>query len=56
MRNKAIYQALGVPPDARRDIVGLRIKGAEGAKFWLKVFNALETRGWPMCPLPSPTA
>ena len=45
MRNKAIYLALGVLPDGSRDILGLWIKGSEGAKFWIKVFNDLKTRG-----------
>ena len=45
VRNKAIYLALGVLPDGTRDILGLWIAGTEGAKFWLKVFNDLKTRG-----------
>jgi putative transposase len=45
VRNKAIYLALGVLPDGTRDILGLWIEGAEGAKFWMKVFNDLKTRG-----------
>jgi len=44
-RNKAVYLALGVLPDGTRDILGLWIEGTEGAKFWMKVFNDLETRG-----------
>jgi transposase-like protein len=43
--NKAIYLALGVQRDGRRDILGLWIESTEGAKFWLKVFNDLKTRG-----------
>ena len=45
VRNKAIYLALGVLPDGTRDILGLWIENTEGAKFWLKVFNDLKTRG-----------
>jgi putative transposase len=45
VRNKAIYLALGVLPDGRRDILGLWIESTEGAKFWMKVFNDLRTRG-----------
>ncbi|ACA93594.1 MULTISPECIES: IS256 family transposase [Burkholderia cepacia complex] len=45
VRNKAIYLALGVLPDGTRDILGLWIEGTEGAKFWMKVFNDLKTRG-----------
>lgn len=45
VRNKAVYLALGVLPDGTRDILGLWIESTEGAKFWLKVFNDLKTRG-----------
>jgi putative transposase len=45
VRNKAIYLALGILPDGSRDILGLWIEHTEGAKFWLKVFNDLKTRG-----------
>ncbi|MBT2303998.1 IS256 family transposase [Variovorax paradoxus] len=45
VRNKAIYLAFGVLPDGTRDILGLWIEGTEGAKFWMKVFNDLKTRG-----------
>ncbi len=45
VRNKAIYLALGGLPDGTRDILGLWIEGTEGAKFWMRVFNDLKTRG-----------
>jgi putative transposase len=45
VRNKAIYLALGILPDGTRDILGLWIENTEGAKFWVKVFNDLKTRG-----------
>lgn len=45
VRNKAIYLALGVLPDGSRDILGLWIENTEGAKFWMKVFTDLKTRG-----------
>jgi putative transposase len=44
-RNKAVYVALGVLPDGSREVLGLWIEQTEGAKFWLKVFNELRTRG-----------
>ena len=44
-RNKAAYVALGVLPDATREVSGLWIAQTEGAKCWLKVFNAIKTRG-----------
>ena len=45
VRNKAVYLALGVLSDGTRDILGLWIENTEGAKFWMKVFNDLKTRG-----------
>jgi putative transposase len=45
VRNRAVYLALGMLPDGTRDILGLWIEGTEGAKFWMKVFNDLKTRG-----------
>ncbi|KVE23183.1 transposase [Burkholderia vietnamiensis] len=43
--NKAVYLALGIQADGQRDVLGLWIEQTEGAKFWLKVFNELKTRG-----------
>ena len=43
--NKAVYLALGMRSDGSRDILGLWIETTEGAKFWMKVFNDLKTRG-----------
>src|ERR1700723_4396133 len=45
VRNKAIYLALGIRRDGSREILGLWIETTEGAKFWIKVFNDLRTRG-----------
>jgi len=45
VRNKAVYLALGIDASGRKDVLGLWIEQTEGAKFWLKVFNDLRTRG-----------
>jgi len=52
VRNKAVYLALGdrareggVRRDGTREILGVWIETTEGAKFWMKVFNDLRTRG-----------
>jgi transposase-like protein len=45
VRNKAVYVALGIRRDGTREILGLWIETTEGAKFWMKVFNDLKTRG-----------
>ena len=43
--NKAVHLALGVRRDGTREILGLWIETTEGAKFWMKVFNGLRSRG-----------
>jgi putative transposase len=45
VRNKAVYLALGVRRDGSREILGIWIETTEGAKFWMRVFNDLKTRG-----------
>jgi putative transposase len=45
VRSKAVYLALALLPDGSRDILGIWIEQTEGAKFWLKVFTDLKTRG-----------
>jgi putative transposase len=45
VRTKAVYLALGILPDGSRDILGVWIEQTEGAKFWMKVFSDLKTRG-----------
>ena len=45
VRNKAVYIALGVRADGRKEILGLWIEQTEGAKFWLRVMTELKNRG-----------
>lgn len=45
VRNKAVYLALGVLRDGTREMLGLWIEQTEGAKFWMKVFSDLKSRG-----------
>ena len=45
VRIKAVYLASAVLPDGSRDILGIWIEQTEGAKFWMKVFTDLKTRG-----------
>lgn len=45
VRSKAVYLALAVRADGTRDILGLWIEQTEGAKFWVRVFSDLKTRG-----------
>jgi len=43
--NKAVYLAIGVNMDGKKDLLGIWIEQSEGAKFWLSVANELKTRG-----------
>lgn len=45
VRNKAIYLALAIGADGKRDVLGIWVEQNEGAKFWLKVMNELKNRG-----------
>src|SRR5215210_6203424 len=45
VRSKAVYLALAILPDGSRDVLGIWIEQTEGAKFWMKVFTDLKTRG-----------
>jgi putative transposase len=45
VRNKAVYLALGITPDGRKEVLGLWIESTEGAKFWLRIVNELRNRG-----------
>ena len=42
VRNKAIYLALAIRADGKREVLGIWIEQTEGAKFWLKVMNELK--------------
>jgi transposase-like protein len=43
--NKAIYLALGVNLEGRKELLGLWLSENEGAKFWLSVLTELNNRG-----------
>jgi putative transposase len=45
VRNKAVYLTLGALRDGIRDVLGICIEQTEGAKFRLKVFIELRSRG-----------
>ena len=45
VRNKAVYLAIGVTPEGRKDVLGIWIEQTEGAKFWLRVMTELKSRG-----------
>jgi len=43
--NKAVYICLGYTIDGYKDILGIWVDEAEGAKFWLGICNDLKNRG-----------
>jgi putative transposase len=43
--NKAVYVALGIDLEGRKDILGLWISENESAKFWLNNFTEMRNRG-----------
>lgn len=45
VKNKAVYLALAIRADGKREVLGIWIEQTEGAKFWLKVMNELKNRG-----------
>lgn len=42
---KASYTCLGIDLEGKKDVLGIWIGDAEGAKFWLKVCTELQNRG-----------
>lgn len=43
--NKAVYLALGIGLDGRKELLGMWISKNEGARFWLSVLTDLRARG-----------
>jgi putative transposase len=45
VENRAIYVALGLNEDGKKEVLGLWASAHEGAKFWLTVVTELKNRG-----------
>jgi putative transposase len=45
VENRAVYVAIGVDLEGRKDVLGLWTNTTEGAKFWLSVLTELRNRG-----------
>jgi len=45
VQNRAVYVAVGVPPEGTREVLGLWIQDTEGAKFWCSILEELRQRG-----------
>ena len=42
---KAVYIAIGVDLDGRKDVLGMWVGENESAKYWASVLNGLKNRG-----------
>jgi putative transposase len=45
VENRAVYVAIGINVEGRKEVLGLWTSGNEGAKFWLGVLTELRNRG-----------
>jgi putative transposase len=45
VENRAVYVAIGIDLEGRKDVLGLWTSAHEGAKFWLQVLTELRNRG-----------
>lgn len=45
VRNKAVYLALGISREGKKEVLGFWIQQTEGAAFWLRVMSELKSRG-----------
>jgi putative transposase len=45
IKSKAVYCIIGVNPEGMKDLLGMYIGQAEGARFWLQVLSTLKERG-----------
>jgi putative transposase len=45
VENRAVYVAMGVDLEGRKDVLGLWTSANEGAKFWLGVLTEMKNRG-----------
>ena len=45
IRNKAVYLAIGIDLEGKKEVLGIWLAQTEGAKFWLKVVTELKNRG-----------
>jgi putative transposase len=45
VENRAVYVAIGIGLDGRKEVLGLWTSNNEGAKFWLGVLTELKNRG-----------
>ena len=42
---KAVYIAIGIDMDGKKDVLGMYVGENESAKYWLQILNGLKNRG-----------
>ncbi len=42
---RAVYIAIGIDMDAKKDVLGMYVGQNESAKFWRSILNGLKNRG-----------
>jgi putative transposase len=45
VKNRAVYNILGITTEGRKELLGMYISESEGANFWLSVLTDLQNRG-----------
>ncbi|HEY4085038.1 MAG TPA: transposase [Bryobacteraceae bacterium] len=45
VENRAVYVAIGINLEGRKEVLGLWASASEGAKFWMNVLTELRSRG-----------
>ena len=45
VKQRAVYIAIGIDMEGKRDVAGLWIGEAESSKFWLNIMNEIKNRG-----------
>jgi len=45
VKNKAVYLAIGVRASGHKEVLGIWLEQAEGAKFWMRVMSEIKARG-----------
>ena len=42
---KAVYMAIGIDIDGKKDVLGMYVGENESARFWLSILNGMKNRG-----------
>ena len=50
---KAVYIAIGIDLDGRKDVLGMWVGENESAKYWATVLNGLKNEAWRTFSLPA---